>query len=129
MAKYKSRPKIVVVEAVQWNDWEDDPRVTDAHKDIHHKNGKKHTIRVGYIWPGNNGREEPITVYRGDYILTNSDGSISVMSEEEFNKKYERLVNKCPHCKNGQIKFSVKFSDTVETAVCSTCKGTGEIED
>ena len=81
--KYRSKPELV--DAVQWNKMGDHPAV--------YLHGRVNNTRVYRL---ENSYE---TVCAGDYILTHSDGSLSVLSKEEFEGKYEKVEDVCERCR------------------------------
>jgi DnaJ-class molecular chaperone len=111
MAKYKSKP--CIVEAVQWNKDGDHPKVK--------------LDKFGYHFLNNNNYPD---VRCGNYILTHSDGSLSVMSEAEFLSKYEKIEERtCTDCGGDGIKL---YSDGYcgwGKKHCLTCNGTGKVEE
>ena len=123
MVKYKSKP--CIVDAVQWNG-ESNKRITISCEGcnvltLFHCDEKTQCYRK-YIFSYATHRFGPIT--KGDYILTHSDGRLSVMSAAEFESKYEKEVvwKDCAACSGwGKNVFGMDK--------CPTCHGTGKVEE
>jgi len=116
--KYRSKPEFV--DAVQWNRLGDHPEVSQS------------VAKSVYVINLSSGQT---FIRPGDYILTHSDGSLSVMSKEEFERKYEKITYDCPECdgagtlleSNEDSAIPPRRSDVY--LKCETCNGTGEVEE
>ena len=117
--KYKHKSS--VVDAVQWMKPGDHPAVNKYYK--------VSLSDAPCDW---------VMIHPGNYILTHSDGSLSVMSEAEFLSKYEPYVIKggalipgqCSNCNGGGKVYRHFHKGTwLSSSACSTCHGTGKVEE
>lgn len=109
----KYRRKIKIVEAVQWLKAGDHPKVVHNRYDLY--------LDDGFRYPD---------VHPGDYILTYSDGTIEVKTQEDIDRDWENVENICKNC-NGCGKVHSRFNKGtwLEERKCATCHGTGKVED
>jgi excinuclease UvrABC ATPase subunit len=124
--KYRRKP--IVVEAVQWVSGMKHPNVEQTEECLR--------LQEGLFYP------DPDTdlfdaeiIYDGNYILTYSDGTVEVKTQEEMERDWEKVEVDCPDC--GGDGYLLESNEdgaipprrTTIQQKCENCNGTGKVEE